>query len=275
MRLSDNRIPEEQAQEVFTLAARLYAQETQSYSVEELIAAGTEAKIPPEFIQQAFEQMQLEKMQNQQPMVKSNRPKPLLIGLAIAIPTLAALAVAGSLLSRNARSNAAINQPVSTAEVEPVTPVSNPTQVANTNVAGNPFKCEGLNLEGKNLRNQNFINADCHQGQLARVNLSGVNMGNANLSGADLRNANLSGANLKNANLTEADLTGANLSGTNLENANLSKTNLQDANLNKAQFKDTNLAESDLEGAKIDIMGAKKNRTNFSNATLPDGTRHP
>lgn len=275
MRLSDNRIPEEQAQEVFTLAARLYAQETQSYSVEELIAAGTEAKIPPEFIQQAFEQMQLEKMQNQQPMVKSNRPKPLLIGLAIAIPTLAALAVAGSLLSRNARSNAAINQPVSTAEVEPVTPVSNPTQVANTNVAGNPFKCEGLNLEGKNLRNQNFINADCHQGQLAGVNLSGVNMGNANLSGADLRNANLSGANLKNANLTEADLTGANLSGTNLENANLSKTNLQDANLNKAQFKDTNLAESDLEGAKIDIMGAKKNRTNFSNATLPDGTRHP
>ncbi len=275
MKLSDKRIPEEQAQEVFTIAARLYAQETQSYSVEELIAAGTEAKIPPEFIQQAFEQMQLEKMQNQQPMVKTNRSKSLLIGLAIAIPTLAGLAVAGSLLSRNATSNAAINQPSQTAEVEPVTPVSNPTQVANTNVAGNPFKCEGLNLEGRNLRNENFINADCHQGKLAGVNLSGVNMGNANLSRADLRNANLSGANLKNTNLTEADLTGANLSGTNLENANLSKTHLQDASLNNAKFKDTNLAESDLEGAKIDIVGAKKNRTNFSNATLPDGTRHP
>ncbi|MCP2728717.1 pentapeptide repeat-containing protein [Limnofasciculus baicalensis] len=275
MKLSDNRIPEEQIQEVFNLAARLYAQETQSYSVEELIAAGTEAKIPPEFIQQAFEQMQLEKIPNQQPMVKTNRSKPLLIGLAIAIPTLAALAVAGSLLSRNATSNAAINQPAQTAEVEPVTPVSNQTQVANTNVAGNPFKCEGINLEERNLRNENFINADCHQGKLAGVNLSGVNMGNANLSGADLRDANLSGANLKNTNLTEADLTGANLRGTILENANLSKTNLQDANLSNATFKDTNFAEADLEGAKIDIVGAKKNRTNFSNSTLPDGTRHP
>jgi BTB/POZ domain-containing protein KCTD9 len=70
-------------------------------------------------------------------------------------------------------------------------------------------------------------------------------------------------------------LTGANLSGTGLENANLSKTDLRDANLSNAKFKDTNFAEADLEGAKIDIMGAKKNRTNFSNTTLPDGTRHP
>ena len=275
MKLSDNRIPEEQAQEVFTLAARLYAQESQSYSVEELIAAGTEAKIPPEFIQQAFEQMQLEKMQNQQPMAKKKHSQPLLIGLAIAIPALAALAVAGSLLSRNATSNAAINQPTQTVEVEAVTPVSNQTQAINTNIPVNPFKCEGLNLEGKNLRNENFMNADCHSGKLAGVNLSSVNIQNANLSGADLRNANLSGANLKNTNLTEADLTGANLSGTILENANLSKTALQDANLSKAKFQDTNFAEADLEGAKIDIQGAKKNRTNFSNATLPDGTRHP
>ncbi|HBE21809.1 MAG TPA: hypothetical protein DEG17_18255 [Cyanobacteria bacterium UBA11149] len=275
MKLSDNRLPEEYAQEVFTLAARLYAEQTQSYSVDELIDAGTEAKIPPEFMEQAFHEIQLQRIENERKMQKNKGSKPFLIGVAIAIPILAVLAIAGSLLSKNATSNVANNQTASTADVETVAPGASETQIANSNVAGNPFKCEGLNLEGENLRDENFRNADCHNGELANVDLSGVNMENANLSGADLRDANLSGANLRNVNLTEADLTGANLSGTILENANLSKTNLQEANLSNAKFKDTNLAQADLEGAKIDILGAKKNQSNLSNAILPDGTNHP
>ncbi|MBD0303995.1 MAG: pentapeptide repeat-containing protein, partial [Tolypothrix sp. T3-bin4] len=66
MNRPEYRIPEEKTQEVFTLAAQLYAQHNQSYSVKELMDAGAEAKIPPEFIQQAVEQIQLQQWQTQQ-----------------------------------------------------------------------------------------------------------------------------------------------------------------------------------------------------------------
>ena len=58
MNRPEDRIPQDQTQEVFTLAAQLYAQHSQSYSVQELMAAGNEANIPPEFVQQAIAQIQ-------------------------------------------------------------------------------------------------------------------------------------------------------------------------------------------------------------------------
>jgi len=51
------KIPEEQVPEVLALASRLQAQQKQSYSLEELIQAGAEANIAPEFIQQAVQQL--------------------------------------------------------------------------------------------------------------------------------------------------------------------------------------------------------------------------
>ncbi|MGG6295708.1 hypothetical protein ACQ4M4_15060 [Leptolyngbya sp. AN02str] len=59
----DPRIPEAIAPEVFTRAARLYAQAAQGYSLEELIQAGAAANIPPEFIRQAVQQVQAEQVQ--------------------------------------------------------------------------------------------------------------------------------------------------------------------------------------------------------------------
>jgi hypothetical protein len=44
MNRPEDRIPEEKTQEVFALAAQLYAQHNQSYSVQELMDAGAEAK---------------------------------------------------------------------------------------------------------------------------------------------------------------------------------------------------------------------------------------
>ncbi|HBL62379.1 MAG TPA: hypothetical protein DDZ80_29495 [Cyanobacteria bacterium UBA8803] len=217
-----------------------------------------------------MDEVQLQRAQTHHPMHQTKRSKPLLMGLAIGIPLVVTLGVVGWLLPRNTATNAANNQPVET-----VNSISDPTQVSDNTVGGNPFKCEGLNLTGQDLRNENFRNADCTRGQLAGVNLSGMDIENANLSGADLRNADLSNANLKNANLTEADLTGADLSGANLENVNLSKAELNNANLNNTTIKQTNFAESKLEGAKIDLRAAKREQSNFSNATLPDGTTHP
>ena len=58
MNNSKIRIPKEIAPDVFALAAQLYAQENQDYSLEEIMQAGAEVQIPPEVIQQAIQQIQ-------------------------------------------------------------------------------------------------------------------------------------------------------------------------------------------------------------------------
>ena len=268
MNRPEYRIPEDKTQEVFTLAAQLYAQHNQSYTVKELMDAGVEAKIPPEFIQQAIDQMELQQVPTQQPVPAhpNKRTKILLAGLATALVAFGGM----FFLVKNALTNAGEK-----AQVETVEPIPTETQVSDTNLQGLTVKCEGLKLEGKNLRGIDFRNADCTGAKLAGADLSGVNLESANFSRADLKNAKLSGAELKNANLTEADLTGADLTGADLEAANLSKTNLKDANLSNAKLNQTNLAEAELEGTKIDIMRAKKEGVNFNNATMPDGSTHP
>jgi uncharacterized protein YjbI with pentapeptide repeats len=268
MNRPDYRIPEDKTQEVFTLAAQLYAQHNQSYTVKELMDAGAEAKIPPEFIQQAIDQMQLQQVPTQQPVPthSTKRTKILLAGLATALVAFGGM----FFLVKNALTNAGEK-----AQVETIEPLPNETQVSGTNLQGGTVKCEGLKLEGQDLRTINFRNADCTGANLAGADLSGVNLESANFSRADLKNAKLSGAKLKRGDFTEANLTGADLTGAELETANLSKTNLKDANLSNAKLNQTNLAEAELEGAKIDIMRAKKEGVNFDKATMPDGSTHP
>lgn len=60
--MGEPRIPEEMVSEVFTLASRLYAEKNQEYSLAELTEAGAEANIPPEFIQQALQEIQAQKI---------------------------------------------------------------------------------------------------------------------------------------------------------------------------------------------------------------------
>lgn len=62
---SGDRIPEQLAPEVFELASRLYAEQKQSYSTEDLVAAGSEVQIPPEYIQEALRQVQERQRQAQ------------------------------------------------------------------------------------------------------------------------------------------------------------------------------------------------------------------
>ena len=53
-----DRIPEDTASEVFALASQYYAERNQSYSVSDMVEAGAEVHIPPEFIQQAIQEIQ-------------------------------------------------------------------------------------------------------------------------------------------------------------------------------------------------------------------------
>ena len=58
MKYSKFRIPEDTAAEVFALASQYYAEKDQSYSVLDMVEAGAEVHIPPEFIQQAIQEIQ-------------------------------------------------------------------------------------------------------------------------------------------------------------------------------------------------------------------------
>lgn len=60
---SDLRISADLAPEVLALAARLQAEQQSSYSLEELVEAGAEANIEPEYIRQAAQQIQSQQIQ--------------------------------------------------------------------------------------------------------------------------------------------------------------------------------------------------------------------
>ncbi|MEH2153693.1 hypothetical protein [Nostoc sp.] len=86
MNNSKVRIPKEIAPDVFALAAQLYAQENQDYSLEEIMQAGAEVQIPPEMIQQAIQQIQAKQIRERD---RQRRLKLILtsggIGAAIAL----------------------------------------------------------------------------------------------------------------------------------------------------------------------------------------------
>ena len=179
-RLHD-RIPEDKAQEVFTLAAQLYAQHNQSYSVQELMEAGAEAKIPPEFVQQAIDQLQITPVQQSTLTDRTKRSKGYLAALAIGLPLLAAIAAAWWLVARNAASSAQVQHP----PVQTVQPIPNQPPLSDTNSAPSNLKCAVLDLRGQDLHAKNFKNADCTNAKLAGANLSGADMESANLSRAE------------------------------------------------------------------------------------------
>ncbi|MGL5082305.1 MAG: LemA family protein [Microcoleaceae cyanobacterium] len=59
----DPKIPEEMADDVLAIASRLYAEASDSYSVQELQAAGKEVSIPPELIEQAIREVKEKRRQ--------------------------------------------------------------------------------------------------------------------------------------------------------------------------------------------------------------------
>lgn len=60
-----DRISNQAAAELFTLAARLQAQRQHEYSSTELMQAGVEADLSPEILQEALQQMQAKQQQDQ------------------------------------------------------------------------------------------------------------------------------------------------------------------------------------------------------------------
>lgn len=98
-------------------------------------------------------------------------------------------------------------------------------------------------------------------GELARLDLSGADLGAIDLRGADLRGAlleaacldgaDLRGARLDDAVLAHASLRGAHLDGCALERTNLGKADLRGASLSRARLHQTVLAGAELSRASL------------------------
>lgn len=192
------RIPAAMAGEVFELAARLYAQDNEGYSVTEMIEAGESVQIPPDFIQSALAQLQA------QPPDSSSSVDASRAGL-------------GNILWRFIQTTilGAIRTGLITGE-----------RTANLTLKR---ISTGKEMSGMTLIAANLSQQDLSYANLCGANLTGANLSDTNLEGANLIGANLQGADLKGANLHQANLTGADLRSADLRGANLEWTDLKGA----------------------------------------------
>lgn len=221
--------------EVYSLAAQLYAQHSGLDLPPQPRDIDAQAKIPPEFIQQAIATLESQP----QPTVQLARPQNhqrLLLSLAAVLTLGAILTGTGIFLIAKTLES----QVVTLRPIEPNQPAKN---------------LGGVNWQGRDLRQLNLQNAD----------LGGANLNDANLSSVDLSNANLGGANLSYANLSGVDLSNADLRGANLANANLSN-----ANLSNADFEGANLSHAKLSGAILN--GTILEGANLTGAIMPNST---
>jgi hypothetical protein len=153
----ENRLHRELAPEVFKLAAELYAQKQQEYTLQELVLIGEEAKIPAEFIQQAVDLI-LAKNKSTKIQFYKKLPnlKLLLIGLAA---TCATLVVGGWAYNQISTSKTSSNSPVNILPGK-----SDKEQTHTGNVERYLLNKEGL-IEGILLNNGQQIKFASHMSQ--------------------------------------------------------------------------------------------------------------
>lgn len=121
-------------------------------------------------------------------------------------------------------------------------------------------------LYAAHLRNLWLNDVDLSGADLRRADAEGANLTGGRLSGADLRSASLSSARFEDVGLQQA-----RLSGTNLRSAGFTRSDLSGADARGADFTGASFYDSNLRGARLD--GAKLDRTIWSNAICPDGTK--
>lgn len=223
--------PQDITPEVYDLAAQLYAKHTQMQSTDTLMQAEKVKEIPPEFIQQAYTQIQGGEMQASAaiplytPAYAPPQRKNLIKSLAAVLTGAALLAGVGIYFLMKG-----MDKPV--AEPVPVTQAPPASTCVPNDVGDN---LGGVNFAGKdltcfNLRSANLGGANLSNANLRGVDLSGADLSGANLNNADLSNANLNFANLRGANLNNAVLDGATFDGAKLDGANLGGATLPSKN---------------------------------------------
>ena len=106
----------------------------------------------------------------------------------------------------------------------------------------------------------------CNKCNLEGIDLVNKDFSNAQITNSNLKNANLSGGYLDNINFYGTDLSGSSFKNTSLRNANFQKSTLNDTDFQYADF--TN-ATFDFEGLSKSSwgysLGVKKEHDNFEN----------
>jgi hypothetical protein len=128
-------------------------------------------------------------------------------------------------------------------------------------------------LSDANLANADLSHAHLFRADLSSADLSGADLAHAtlmfaNLSGANLYTATLSGANLRCAKLTDANLWAADLNVTDLSGAHLNHADLTFANLNHADLSDADLGNANL--ANVRLSNAYLNNTDLRKTKVQD-----
>ncbi|WP_405514969.1 pentapeptide repeat-containing protein [Streptomyces canus] len=130
-------------------------------------------------------------------------------------------------------------------------------------------------LSRRESAQQQAVQVELSDAQLAHHNLGGVkwqgmNLERANLEGANLKGANLDGANLAGADLNEATLTRASLKDTSLRHASLASADLVYADLTHAHLDDARLTQAVMN--KANLARARLVRTDLQHASLNEAT---
>ena len=84
----------------------------------------------------------------------------------------------------------------------------------------------------------------------------GVNLEGKDLANQDLRNLDLTGANLKNVNLTEANLSMSNLTDVKLDGAFLTRAKLRFSTLKDISAQDTSFRQADFYGSELSMWNS-------------------
>lgn len=111
--------------------------------------------------------------------------------------------------------------------------------------------CEGCDLSGLNLKDEELLN-----GNLRRADLRGVSLASASLLNIELQGANLEAVNFRGASVQNTEFDGARLRRANFSGAELSNASFADADLRDAIFEP-----------------ASQENVEFCRTILSDGTR--
>jgi uncharacterized protein YjbI with pentapeptide repeats len=134
----------------------------------------------------------------------------------------------------------------------------------------------GVNWQGMNLERANLVGANLKGANLDGVKLDGAELDRATLTRASLRGASLRDASLASADLLYADLTGARLDDARLTQAVMNKVTLVHARLVRAHLQHASLNEATLDGANLTsarltgarLRGASLHQTRLGRADL-------
>ena len=124
-------------------------------------------------------------------------------------------------------------------------------ETLNKESSARRFNLKKVVLEGIELMNIDFSEADLSQGILSESNLFYNNFSKADLMGCDLSKSDLTGSVFLEADLTRCNLAGTRFWHSDFSNASLTEANLSNADLWQCKLYNSRMWRADISNAKF------------------------